>query len=133
MFANHTQLLRRAIAVDAIVGGVTGVLLVVAANLLGDLLALPVSLLRSIGLFLALFALCLGYVASRPIIPTNAAWGIIIFNAFWVVASVVLLFSGFINPNALGYAFVIAQALLVGGIAEAQYMGIRQLTRATMA
>lgn len=130
MFANHTSLLHRAIWVDAIGGVTTGLLAFVAANWLGNLLALPEALLRPIGLFLIVFGAVLGYLASRTVIPRGAAWALIIFNALWVVASVALLLSDLVSPNALGYAFVIVQALLVGGLAEAQFMGVRQTARA---
>jgi hypothetical protein len=38
----------------------------------------------------------------------------------------VLLFSGWVAPNALGYAVVIAQAAGVLALADLEYMGLRR-------
>ena len=49
-------------------------------------------------------------------------------NAVWTLDSVLLLFSGWIEPNGLGYAFVIGQAVIVGVFAELEIIGIRRAT-----
>ena len=50
---------------------------------------------------------------------------IIALNVLWVVGSAVVLF-GFVAPTLLGYAFVIAQAIVVGVFAELQFIGLRR-------
>ena len=40
--------------------------------------------------------------------------------------SIGLLVSGWVAPTALGYAFVIAQAIVVGVFAELQFVGLRR-------
>jgi hypothetical protein len=50
---------------------------------------------------------------------------VIALNVAWVIASGVLLLSGQIHPNTLGYGFVIAQAIAVAAFAEMQYVGLR--------
>jgi hypothetical protein len=51
---------------------------------------------------------------------------VIVTNALWAAASVVLLLSGWVAPTALGYAFVIAQAAVVAVFGELQYTGLRR-------
>jgi len=47
-------------------------------------------------------------------------------NAVWTIASIALLFSGAVTPNLLGEVFVAAQAIVVGALAELQYIGLRR-------
>jgi hypothetical protein len=55
-------------------------------------------------------------------------WIIIALNAVWVVDSIMLLFSGWVAPNGLGYAVVIAQAAAVLVLADLEYMGLKRST-----
>ena len=47
-------------------------------------------------------------------------------NAVWTLASIALLFSGAVTPNLLGETFVAAQAVVVGALAELQFIGLRR-------
>jgi hypothetical protein len=47
-------------------------------------------------------------------------------NALWVVDSLLLLVSGWVSPTSAGYAFVIAQALVVLMYADFQIVGLRR-------
>ncbi len=122
--------LRRVLLADAIASGATGLLLFVGAGWLADLLQLPDALLRPVGLFLILYGAFVAYVATRVNASRGTVWAIIIVNALWAVDSIVLLVSGWVTPNALGYVFVIAQALVVAAFAEAQTIGLRQRVKA---
>jgi hypothetical protein len=51
---------------------------------------------------------------------------IIALNLLWVVGSMGLLMGGWVAPTALGTAFVIAQAVVVGVFAELQFVGLRR-------
>jgi ABC-type proline/glycine betaine transport system permease subunit len=73
------------------------------------------------------FAALLAVVATRARISRAAVWTIIAANAAWTIGSFGLLAVG-IAPTALGYAFVIAQALAVAILAELEYTGLRTLT-----
>ena len=46
-------------------------------------------------------------------------------NALWVAESVAILALGWVAPNALGVAFVLAQALIVAVFAGLQAVGLR--------
>jgi uncharacterized protein YjeT (DUF2065 family) len=122
--------LRRVLLADAIVSGTTGLLLFMGAGWLAGMLQLPDVLLRPVGLFLIAYGALVAYIATRVSPPRQAVWTIIILNGLWALVSIVLLVSGWVVPNALGYAFVIAQALVVAGFAEAQTIGLRQQMKA---
>ena len=124
--------LRRALLADAVVSFATGLLMFIGAAFLSNLLMLPEVLLRYAGLVLLPYGLFVAYVATRPNPARWTVWAVIIINAIWALDSIVLLLTGWVAPNALGDAFVIAQALVVAAFAEAQYIGLRQhMTTAT--
>jgi hypothetical protein len=121
-----SSFLRQALLADAVLTGATGLLLLLGAGLLEPLLALPVALARVAGVALlpwAAFVLKLGRSADPE---RSAVVSVIAGNAAWAAASIVLAVSGWIEPTALGTAFVVAQALVVAGFAEAQWIGLRR-------
>ncbi|MEU3169800.1 hypothetical protein [Streptosporangium sp. NPDC006930] len=124
--ARRTSLLTRALRTDAVLTGGFALLLAVAATPLAGLLALPEPLIRWAGIGLLPFTAFVAYLATRPVPPRAGVWTLIVVNALWAVDSVLLLFTGWVDPNPLGVAFVVAQALLVGAFAELQYVGLRR-------
>lgn len=122
--------LRRVLLADAVVSGATGLLIFFGAGFLADLLQLPEALLRSAGLFLLPYSALVAYIATRVSAPHWSVWLVIIANVLWAVDSIILLLTGWVSPNALGYTFVIAQALIVAAFAEAEYAGLRQSMKA---
>jgi hypothetical protein len=121
-----SSLLRRVLVVDAVSCGAFGIAMIVFAELLANLLQLPVALLSEAGIVLLPFAAFLGFVAARAEPARSAVWAVIALNAVWVVDSIVLLFTGWIAPNALGYAFIIAQAAWVLVLTDLEYVGYRK-------
>lgn len=125
--AGSSDLLRNILVADGVVTGATALLLAVAAGPLGDLFDLPVTLLRVAGLALIPYgALVLGLgvrgTTSRPLIRL-----LIAANLAWVVASVGLLLSGWVDPSGIGIAFTLLQAAVVAAFADLQYRGLRRL------
>ncbi len=118
--------LRRVLLADAAVSGAIGLSLAVAAAPLHELLGVPMLLLRVAGLVLLPYALALALLARRATQPTPAIWSVIAANVLWTLASVLSLLAGTLQPNALGYAFVAGQALVVAAFAELQYAGLRK-------
>ncbi len=118
--------LRNVLVLDAVASGATGLLAILASGFLAWLLELPAGLLLGAGLVLVPYVLFVIYTASRPAIPRAAVWTIIVANALWAVASVLLLLSGWVAPNALGVAFVLVQAGVVALLGQLQYVGLRQ-------
>jgi len=117
-------LLRRAFLLDTIVSGVTALLLTFAAGELAPLLDLP--LLRQTGLFLIAYTALVGWLATRQSMPKLLVVIVIAGNVAWTVASIALLFSDAVTPNGLGQAFIVAQAVVPGTLAELQYIGLRR-------
>ncbi|WP_420135479.1 hypothetical protein [Rhodopseudomonas sp.] len=126
-------LLRRALQADALVSGAMALLLVTGASTLAPLLALPQPLLLETGLFLIAYAAFVGWLGSRPALQRPLVLLVIIGNALWTLASIALLISSAVAPNALGIAFVVMQAIAVGVFAELQYMGLKRSEAAVMA
>lgn len=123
---NSSTFLRGALVADAIASGAMGLLLAIAATPLASLLALPDAFLREAGLLLIPYALFVGYLGSRARLPVKLAWLIVAGNAVYVVASFALLFGHWLTPNLLGELFIAAQAIVVGVLAELQYIGTRR-------
>ncbi|AKU98415.1 hypothetical protein AKJ09_05079 [Labilithrix luteola] len=116
--------LRRVLAVDAATCAGMGALLTAATRPLAGLLGLPSDLLFWSGVSLFPIAVLMGRIATRPAMPRAGVGFVIAGNVGWVVGSAVVLFAT--SPSALGYAFVLAQAAVVGILAELEYVGLRK-------
>jgi hypothetical protein len=121
-----SMLLRRALLADAIFSGASALLLSLGAGALAPLLDLPQTLLRETGLFLIAYTALVGWLGTRPSMPRALVAIVVAGNAAWTIASVALLFSGWVAPNLLGEILVAAQAIVVGVFAELQYVGLRR-------
>lgn len=121
-----TRFLRRALWLDAAASAATGLLMLIGADPLAGLLGLPPALLRMAGWILLPYAGFVALVARRDAPSPGAVWAVIVCNVVWVAASIAILVQAWVAPSALGYAFVIAQALVVGALAETQFIGLRR-------
>ncbi len=121
-----SPLLRLTLKVDAIAGGAMGLLMALAAQSLGELLGLPFVLLLVAGIVLLPLALVLYWMSNQTLLSRAGVWAVIALNALWVVESIALLVTGYVQPTALGYAFVIGQALVVLLLAELEFFGLRR-------
>jgi hypothetical protein len=113
---------------DVIASGATGLLMIAAAGVLESFLGLPSTFTREAGLILVPYVAFVAFVAISAEISRAAVWVIIAANAVWTIGSFGLLVSGVVAPTAPGYAFVIAQALVVAILAMLQYSGLRTPT-----
>jgi hypothetical protein len=129
----RSNFLRRALTIDAVVSGVTALLLVLAGTKLARWLDVPEALPRYAAIVLVPFVIYVGILARREVVPRASVVAVIAMNIAWVVASVWLVMGGAIRPNALGYAFIIGQALAVALFAELQYVGLRRAAPRTAA
>lgn len=118
--------LRRVLLLDAVSCAGMGLLLVTLNGTLSGLLNLPVGLLREAGIVLLPFALLLAFLSTRGRLPRAAVWAVIVGNAIWAIDSIVLLFTGWVQPNLLGYLFVAGQAAFVAVMAELEFVGLRK-------
>jgi len=124
MSVANLSFLRRVLAVDAGSSVSMGVLVLAFADGLGNLLQLPAALLQESGLILVPFAAAVGFLASRAQPARWAVRIVIAANVIWAVDSTILLFTDWVQPNALGIAFVVAQAVVVGVLAELEIIGL---------
>jgi len=130
-YARSNNFLRYALLADAVASGATGLLLIAGAGLLEGFLGLPVALMREAGLVLMPYVAFVAFVGTREVISRPAVQAVIALNVLWVLGSAGLLVSGWVVPTMLGYAFVIAQAIVVGVFAELQCIGLRRTGAAT--
>jgi hypothetical protein len=96
-----------------------------ATDLFAGLLGLPRALLLGTGLFLAAYAVAVGWTARRPALPLLLVATFAIGNLGWALACAGLLASGLVHPTALGVAWVAAQAACVLVLATLQWQGLR--------
>ncbi|HEX2559315.1 hypothetical protein [Phenylobacterium sp.] len=119
--------IRRVLFADAVASLGSAVLLIAATGPVAELTGLSKAVLFEAGLVLVPFVLLVLAVAARPQISRAAVKVIIAINVLWVIGSVAVLAMS--APTALGYAFVIAQALAVGVLAELQVIGLKRAAR----
>ncbi|UES37050.1 hypothetical protein [Roseibium aggregatum] len=98
---------------DALTCAVMGVLLVGASGWIAGLTALPGDLLFWAGLALFPVAVFMGVFAFAGQVPVWASSLVVAGNLLWVLASLLLPLTGLIAPNVLGWAFLLAQAVVV--------------------
>jgi hypothetical protein len=122
---DRTASLRRVLMVDAATCLAMGALLVLFASPLATLLGLPSLLLAYAGASLFPIAGFMAWVAIRRELSRWGAWVVILGNAGWVAGSVLVLFLA--SPTTIGFAFVIAQAVVVVLLAELEYVGVRRV------
>jgi hypothetical protein len=117
-------MLRRFLALDALVTGVNGIAYAAASGPLGRLLGLGPGLLLGLGLFLLAYAAGVAWLATRrqpPVLPVRA---VIEANLAWAGLSFVAL-AMWLSPSTAGAVWVPVQALTVAGFAGLQYMALR--------
>lgn len=124
-----TLFLRRVLLLDAVASGGMGLLALLFATPVAALLALPETLLAQVGWILLPFAAFVGYLASRPVPPPAGVWIVIGLNVLWVIDSVLILVTGWVQPNIAGYIVLVGQALAVALFAELEYVGLRRSRR----
>ncbi len=127
MTVRSSSLLRRVLLLDAAISGATGILMVAGADAFHALFGVPAPLVRYAGLVLLPFAAMVLYFARSESLSSGRVWTVILMNVAWVAASVLVLVSGWIDPTALGMAFVLLQALAVAALAEVQYTALRAI------
>ncbi len=130
MNIHSSPLLRQALVADAATSAAFGLLMLIGAGPLSGVLGLPETLLRIAGLVLLPYAGFIGWLGVRETIQKPVAWAVVLGNALWVADSILLLASGWVAPTSAGYAFVIAQGLVVLMYAEFQYVGLRRSVEA---
>ncbi|MGW3623482.1 hypothetical protein [Streptomyces sp. NPDC000880] len=122
-------MLRRFLALDALVTGVNGLAYVAASGPLGRLLGVDATVLVELGVFLALFGAGVGFLATRRQPPQLPVKVVVDANLLWAVLSIAALALWF-EPTTAGAVWIPLQALTVAGFAVLQWSALRAATRA---
>ena len=101
-------------------------MLTLGAGEFAPLLNLPEALLREAGLFLIAYAAFVGWLGARAAFPKILVVAVVAGNAAWTISSIALIFSGAVTPNLLGEIVLAMQAIVVGVLAELQFLGLRR-------
>lgn len=124
------MLLRRVLWFDAAVCAVNALAYVGGARWLDDQLGIPAGPLRAVGVFLAVYAGAVSFVATRPRIPHGAVRAVVGLNVLWAIDSLLIAALDWYTPTATGRAWIVLQGLAVAGIAAVQAEGLRRAASA---
>jgi len=128
--ATAAPLLRRAMQADALVSGLSGLLLTMLPGALSGLMGFSrPGVVLAVGLGLIGYALWLLFSARQPIVNLWAGRAAVALNALWVAGSVVLLVSAPGLFNTLGQWLVGIVAAVVADFALVQYLGLRRAAK----
>ncbi|MER6390765.1 hypothetical protein ABT236_20170 [Streptomyces sp. NPDC001523] len=116
--------LRRFLALDALVTSGNGLAYLAFSAPLGRLLGVGSSTLLVLGAILVLYGAGVGWLASRrrpPVLPVRL---VIETNCLWAALSLASALLWF-TPTVAGAVWIPAQALVVAGFALAQWLALR--------
>jgi hypothetical protein len=116
--------LRRFLALDAVVTGTNGLAYLAASGPLADLLGVDRTLLLELGVFLTVYAVAVGVLATRPHPARLPAQAVVEANLAWSALSLAAL-GLWLNPTTAGTVWTVLQALTVTGFALLQYAALR--------
>ncbi|WP_369274442.1 hypothetical protein AB5J55_34985 [Streptomyces sp. R11] len=116
--------LRRFLALDAVVTGANGLAYLAASGPLGRLLGVDSTLLLALGAFLTVYAAAVGLLASRPRPAALPVRAVIEANLAWSVLSPAAL-ALWLSPSTAGGVWTVLQALTVAGFAVLQHLALK--------
>jgi hypothetical protein len=125
MMTRPSLSLRAVLLVDAATCVAMGALLTLGSTALGGWTGLPPALLFYAGVSLLPIAAFMGFVATRPTQPRLVRL-VVAGNLAWAAGSVLLLVSGWVQPNAIGVAFITAQAVAVAALAWLEHAALSE-------
>lgn len=119
-------LLRRFLALDAVVTTGNGLIYLAFSAWVADLLGVNATALLAIGAFLTAFGVGVGALALSQ--PPSAVGSTVVadVNILWAVASVVVAAFGIMGANTIGTLWTLAQAVVVGGFAALQLYALKK-------
>ncbi|MDN0198433.1 hypothetical protein [Streptomyces sp. S.PNR 29] len=117
-------MLRRFLALDAVVTGANALAYLAASGPLGRFLGVDSGLLLALGAFLAVYAAGVAWLAARP---QPAAFGVRVVveaNVAWAALSFLAL-ALWLSPTTAGAVWSVLQAVAVAGFALLQYAALK--------
>lgn len=119
----HTML-RRFLALDAVVTGANGLVHLLGSGPVGRFLGVDSGLLLGLGAFLAAYGAVVGVLASRGRPPALAVRAVVEANLLWAALSCAAL-GLWLSPSTAGAVWTVLQAITVAGFALLQYAALR--------
>ncbi|MFE6336644.1 hypothetical protein ACFVP3_34990 [Streptomyces sp. NPDC057806] len=116
--------LRRFLALDAVVTGANALAYLAASGPLGRLFGVDSALLIALGIFLAVYAAGVGLLASRARPAAFPVRVVIESNFAWAALSLLAL-AVWLSPTTAGAVWTVVQALTVAGFAALQHLALR--------
>ena len=113
--------LQSLLALDSATCAAMGVLLLAASDTIAALTQLPASLLFWAGAVLLPIAAFFGGLSRVQQVPRWAIMVVVAVNVAWVLASIALPALGLVQPNALGWFFLLGPAAVVLLLAILEY------------
>jgi hypothetical protein len=119
------RMLRRFLALDAVVTGANAVAYLALPGPLGRFLGAGPGLLLGLGAFLAVYAAGVGLLAARPHPPAPGVRIVVETNLAWTAVSLAAL-ALWLTPTTAGAVWTVLQALTVAGFALLQHMALKE-------
>jgi hypothetical protein len=126
-FADSTDsLLRFAMRLDATLTGFAGLLIAAAADPISSLTGLSSFAEYGLGAFFVLYGLVVFVLAAAPDLR-RAGIGVVVANAVFTVAAVVVVAADALPLTATGIGATLASGVYTALIGYLQYLGVRRL------
>ncbi|NJP49848.1 hypothetical protein HCJ93_07120 [Streptomyces sp. SBST2-5] len=116
--------LRRFLALDAVVTGANALAYLALSGPLGRFLGVDSTLLLGLGAFLLVYAAGVGLLAARPHPQALGVRAVVEANLAWSAASLAAL-ALWLTPSTAGAVWIVLQALVVAGFALLQHMALK--------
>lgn len=121
-----TRFLRQALQANGVFSGVSGLLTILAAGPLTDLIGLSTSsILIGVGSGLIFYAVGLFRNASRDLINRTETYLAVIMDLLWVAGSAVVIFLGILATTGDRIIAIVADIVLLFGIL--QWYGLKRM------
>ncbi|MEU5980482.1 hypothetical protein [Streptomyces sp. NPDC047315] len=123
-----TVMLRRFLALDAVVTGTNGIAYIAASGPIGRLLGVDAGVLLTVGIAIFAYGLGVALLASRREPHPAAVTAVVDINVVYALVSIlgVLLW---LDPTTAGAVWIPLQALVVAGFAVAQWASLRAVVK----
>ncbi|CAL9578572.1 hypothetical protein SUDANB58_04987 [Streptomyces sp. enrichment culture] len=118
------SMLRRFLALDAVVTGANALAYLALPGPLGRLLGVGPGLLTALGAFLLAFAAGVGWLATRTRPAALPVRAVVELNLAWAALSFVALVA-WLTPTMAGAVWGVLQAITVSGFALLQYGSLK--------
>lgn len=121
--------LQTVMLVNAVSSGATGLLLIVLANLIAQLMGTSaIGVVREVGFFLVAFAGLVFYESRRNPMRLERVRFIVILDCLWVLTSLVVVLVPAIELSILGRVVIVTIAAWVGLMAWLQATNLGKIT-----